>query len=258
MIIKIKQFWRIITTALSFIIFGVGGIFFAFIYLPIMRILIKDPIERRNNTQKAIKKTFKAYLLMMRFLGVFDYKINNAERLDDDYGCLIVANHPSLLDYVFLASILPRCDCIVKAALFDNFFMRAVLKSAQYIPNCEPNLLLPLCKSCLDDNGMMLIFPEGTRTKQGLDIVLQRGAAHLALHCLADIRVIHIQCEPLILSKEAKWYYTPQTKPIFTITVGDKIKIEHFIDDSLPPSIMARRITKRFDEELRWIKQDRI
>ena len=46
---------------------------------------------------------------------------------------LIVANHPSLLDYVILAAELPVCDCIVKRALWHNVFLGGVVRAADYI-----------------------------------------------------------------------------------------------------------------------------
>lgn len=60
--------------------------------------------------------------------GVMDYRFIGDDKFEQDAGCLVVANHPSLLDYVILASRMPRCDCIVKQALLQNPFCAALLK----------------------------------------------------------------------------------------------------------------------------------
>ncbi len=42
--------------------------------------------------------------------------------LRQERGCLVVANHPTLIDYVLLASVMPETDCLVKSALLKKSF----------------------------------------------------------------------------------------------------------------------------------------
>ncbi len=247
----LNRIWRTLITGLGFVLFGIGGLFLSLIWFSILRIAIKDPQHRNLATQNTIRLTFKGYLACMRFLGALDYTFHNLERLQEDNGCLIVANHPSLLDYVLLASIMPRCDCIVKEALLRNFFIRGVIKTAGYIPNSAIDLLLPACKARLAQKGMLLIFPEGTRTNPGQAIKLQRGAAQIALRLEADIRIVHIQCVPPLLTKQSKWYHTPRIKPTFNIVIQDKIEVKSFITEKdLSLAIQARRLTQHISNLL--------
>ena len=50
-------------------------------------------------------------------------------------GTIIVANHPTILDYVLTASMLPEMDCLVKASLRHNFFLKHVIRAADYMSN---------------------------------------------------------------------------------------------------------------------------
>ncbi len=49
----------------------------------------------------------------------------------------MVANHPTLIDYVILASVMPETDCLVKSALLRNPFVSGVIRSADYLINSE-------------------------------------------------------------------------------------------------------------------------
>lgn len=243
---RLNRGWRIAATGFCFSLFGIGGLLMSTFWFSFLRVTIKDHIKRNRITQNSIRNSFRFFLRTTRFLRVLDYTFHNAERFDEDEGCLIVANHPSLLDYVLIASCMPRCDCIVKQSLLNNIFMRGVIKSAGYIPNADSDSLLPLCKEKLEQGGMILIFPEGTRTTPGQSLHLQRGAANIALRCNVNIRIVHIYCDQPMLTKQGKWYNIPRIKPKFTITVQNKISTQDFISESdASLAIAARRLTNR-------------
>lgn len=50
-------------------------------------------------------------------------------------GVIIIANHPTIIDYVMIASKLPEMDCLVKASLRHNFFLKNVIRAADYLSN---------------------------------------------------------------------------------------------------------------------------
>ncbi|EKN5029610.1 1-acyl-sn-glycerol-3-phosphate acyltransferase [Yersinia enterocolitica] len=241
----LNRSWRVIATAFCFMLFGLGGLLLSLLWFSSLRLIIRSEATRSQITQQSIRYSFQLFLRIARFLGVFDYQIENNKLFSEDTGCLIVANHPSLLDYVLLAAHMPRCDCIVKEALLNNIFVAGVIKSAGYLVNTESDRLLIHCKARLARGGSILIFPEGTRTTAGCKLSLQRGAANIALHSGCDIRIVYIDCNPPMLTKELKWYNIPPVKPQFNIIVQNKINSNEFIHDSdLSLALAARRLTK--------------
>lgn len=186
----------------------------------------------------------------MKFTGAIDYKITGAEKLKQDKGCLIVANHPSLIDYVLIASQLKQCDCLVKAAIWDNPFIKRIVQAAGYIPNKEPEELFAQCNEKFSNDNVLLIFPEGTRTIPGKPSKLQRGAAQIAVRTKVDMRVIHITVKPSFLTKNAKWYQVPTTKPFFHVEVRGKIAIGPFLQQANSNASAARNLNKHFEEVL--------
>lgn len=246
---KLNQLWRIFATAFGFTLFGLGGlIILSTLWFSLIRLFIWDKHRRHIIAQYSISFSFTFFLWLIKGLRVIDYRFTGLEKLRQDKSCLVIANHPSLLDFVLLASVMPRCDCMVKESLLNNIFVRGVIKAAGYIPNSKASKMLPHCLDTLAEDGRILIFPEGTRSIPGEPITLQRGAANIALRCQADIRLIHIECNPPMLIKHQKWYDVPPTKPFFDIRIGEKVAIADFADDNI--TVSARKLTRYLTSKL--------
>ncbi|HIF9218985.1 TPA: lysophospholipid acyltransferase family protein [Photobacterium damselae] len=239
----LNQHWRVLATGLCFIIFGFGGLVLSFIVIPLIRLRTSNTQEREYKVQGTIQYSFNVFCKMMKFSGAIDYQIIGANILQQDQNCLIIANHPSLIDYVLIASQLKRCDCLVKSAIWANPFIKHIVKAAGYIPNDAPCDLLAQCEERLNNGSVLLIFPEGTRTPNDNETPkLQRGAAQIAIRAQRNLRVIHISVTPSFLTKQKKWYHVPSTKPFFKVEVKNKIDIQSFIEQNASPTIAARRL----------------
>lgn len=248
---KINKLWRICATGLCFSLFGIGGLVLSFLIFPLLTFSVKNKELRELRVQKAIQISFFIFCETMRLTGAIDYQIIGAEKLKKDKNCLIVANHPSLIDYVLITSQLKQCDCLVKEAIWHNPFMRGVVTSAGYIPNKDPEQLLTKCSERLKKDNVLLIFPEGTRTQEGVTPTLQRGAAQIAVKTKSDLRVVHISVSPRFLTKQSKWYQVPDKKPLFLIEVKDKINISEFISNkNEPSSLTVRKLNKHLNSVL--------
>ncbi|WP_372881592.1 lysophospholipid acyltransferase family protein [Psychromonas sp.] len=246
----INKAWRIFATGFNFALFGFGGLALTFIVFPLLTFSLKDNLERELKVQKIIQRSFAFFCASMRFTGAIDYRFDDEALLQQDKNCIIVANHPSLIDYVLIASRLEQCDCLVKEAIWHNPFMKGVVKSAGYIPNTAVENLIDDCSKRLDDGNVLLIFPEGTRTAPGNSSKLQRGAAQIAIKTKTELRVIHISVTPPFLTKQKKWYQVPDVKPFFHLQVKDKIAIKPFIEEGGAPSVAVRKLNKHLDDVL--------
>lgn len=239
----LNQCWRLFAIAFGFLLFGVFGlVILSILWFSLLRLVIWNRNNQITIAQYSISISFRIFIGIIKLLGIIQYQFEGLEKLKQDKNCLIVANHPSLLDVVLLVSVLPRCNCLVKGALLNNIFISGIIKTAGYILNAESEKILPQCQQILSNNGRILIFPEGTRTVPNQPIKLQRGAANIALRCHADIRIIHIQCDPPFLIKEQKWYDIPIKKTSFNIMIGEKISIDNFIEPNT--TVAARKLTR--------------
>jgi 1-acyl-sn-glycerol-3-phosphate acyltransferase len=248
----VLRYWRVLALSGGFAAFGLGGLALSVLGIPFLCFCLAAASDdrRRRISQRCIHESFRFFIHAWRFFGIIDYRIENAAALKADAGCIIVANHPSLIDYVFIVSLLPRCDCIVKEALWNNFFTRGIIRCAGYIPNRDAGLMLKECRKKLSTGNCILIFPEGTRTQPGQPLSLQRGAANIAIRCGVSVRLIHISCRPVFLTKNEKWWRGLSSRPMFHVRIGDKIDSAAFLEKAGAPSTAARHLTDYLTDAL--------
>ncbi|MCE9984577.1 1-acyl-sn-glycerol-3-phosphate acyltransferase [Leclercia adecarboxylata] len=243
--------WRMLMTGACFVLFGVGGLMLSLVWFNLLNLFQRDRARRRRLARRSIAASFRAFLTVARALGVLDYRFDNPDVLRHEHGCLVVANHPTLIDYVLIASVMPETDCLVKSALLRNPFVSGAIRAADYLINSEADTLLSACQQRLAQGDTLLIFPEGTRTQVGKAIKLQRGAANIAVRCGSDLRVVIIHCSEHLLDKQSRWYNIPPKKPFFTVDVRERIGIDDFYDAAVQePALAARELNRHLQHRL--------
>jgi 1-acyl-sn-glycerol-3-phosphate acyltransferase len=247
---QLNRLWRFCGTAFSFFAFGSGGLCLTIFWFPLVNFFVRDNSRKKAIAQVTIRQTFRLFINMMRWLGALDVVVEGREELRKDKGCIIIANHPSLIDYVLITSLLPQCVCIVKQSMWTNLFARGSVTAAGYIPNTDTSDMLSKCDKTLKSGNVLLVFPEGTRTVPGQPLNLKRGAAHIAVRTQRDIRLLHIQCNPSVLGKHDKWYKVPNEKPIFLVQVKEKVNIQTYVEAWPSDAIAARHLTSYLSQKL--------
>ncbi|MEH6626325.1 MAG: lysophospholipid acyltransferase family protein [Motiliproteus sp.] len=237
---RIDQGWRLFGTAVSFAIFGLGGVLLPVVVIPVICLLPGGKSCRERRTQKVIHYAFRMYIGMMKGLGVLTYQICNKEKLEGAQ--LILANHPSLIDVVFLIAMVPNANCIIKGKLVHNFFMRGPVRAAGYIINDGTTDVISEAVKAFEKGHALIIFPEGTRTDPLQPLQLKRGAANVAIRTEATITPVLIECDPTTLTKSDRWYHVPKKRVRVLINVKDRIVINSYWDN-MSPSKGARRLT---------------
>lgn len=235
--------WRRISTALAFFIFGCGALLLGLVLglvLPLAR-LAAD--KRTRLVRESIRHLCRFYLRILRNLGLFTYRYHGFQGVDPA-GKLIVANHPTLLDAIFLMVLIPNATFVVKAAMARHWLIGGVARLAGYIPNDQDGLdLLERATSALQRGEALVIFPAGTRSSGG-DVKFKRGAANIAVATGCRIIPLRIDCHPLALQKNQKWYHVPPRKPHFAFRALPEIVVQDVIDTSRPTGIQARHLNE--------------
>lgn len=244
----LDRLWRLIVTAFCFALFGLGGLFLAIVVFPLINLLIRDRTKRAAFAQDTVHAVWRLYVGIMATLGGVSYEVHGAELLRADRGTLVIANHPSLLDIVFIMSLMERTQCVVKAGVWNNPFMRGVVTAADYIPNTgDPEKLLDDCVDALKAGNNLVIFPEGSRTPASGKRKYQRGFAYIALRSQAPLRLVTVTCDPPTLLKGEPWYKIPERRPHWVIRVHELIDIE---EDPGEPALAVRRLCAKVERRI--------
>ncbi|WP_211451296.1 lysophospholipid acyltransferase family protein [Collimonas antrihumi] len=247
---RANRYWRVLATGFSFVLFAVGGLFLRVTVFPVMNLLIWERQLRMEIARRVIRLALRGFVGCMRWLGVLDYEISGLERLERQ-GLLILANHPTLIDTVFLMAFVKRADCIVKGRLWDNPFTSGPLSAAGYISNDRGSGLIDDCISSLRRGSNLIVFPEGTRTAGDGQISLKRGAANIAVRSLSNVTPVVIRCLPPTLGKGSKWWQVPPVAAHFSIEVKEDIEVHEFLAKAGSEVLAARHLTAHLQDYFR-------
>ena len=184
---KAKAILRGATSLVLFALFGLGALAIS----PIM-IALHDP----RRCQRVVRAVWIPLLWLFEFTRLIKVDRGNLGPIN---GCVIVANHPSLIDVVIISVIVPKTLFVAKHALLKNPFMATIVRNTS-LPDDErlPDFALPH----LEAGWNVLVFPEGTRSPRPGELrEFHRGAAQLALRTGAKVACVGIGMTRAILGK---------------------------------------------------------
>jgi len=236
--------WRWIGTAMSFAVFGIGSLCLGVIVVPLISMTIR-PEERQFRWSRAVVgAAMKGFVWFMNGVGVLRYEITGFENVDKNQNYLILANHPSLIDVVFLLSVFPTADCVIKAPLKRNFFTRRLMNGVDYISNEDPVDWLQKCVDRLENGRSLILFPEGTRTGPGEPLYFKAGAGSIAVRANTECLPVVISCEPTTLTKSESWYDVPDRRIFFSMQIQPPVLPADVVTQSGDPRHAGRAFNR--------------
>lgn len=239
--------WRWFATALSFASFGIGGLLLTVLVFPLLKCFPGDERTQRYRARLAIRLSFRGFIGMMKVLGVLRYEVSGVKNLRRAQ--LILANHPTLIDVVFLIAFIPNANCLVKGRLLRNPFTRGPITQAGYIQNEDKGAVLSKANCAFERNEPLIVFPEGTRTTPGKDLQFKRGAAQIAVRTGVSVTPVIIECSPSTLTKQDRWYQVPHRQVQISLKFCPQVPIETYCAE--PASRGARALTRFLESYFR-------
>lgn len=173
-----------------------------------------------------------------------------------DRPSVVVANHPSLLDALLLLSVVPNGVCIMKRALRSVPVISGFARRAGYIPYSEAPELIQAATEELKRGGVVIIFPEGTRSPCHRCGPLQRGAVRIALEADVPLEVFGLRMQPVVLGRGLPWWRPPRAPILYQAVRLDSIQFEIDRSEGAPERVRAESIkgTQWLEERLKsWV-----
>lgn len=215
----------------NYLAFGGFGAVLAYILLPLRLLGIRDPRARTLAAQDLMHVWMRRYFVFARALGVVRSTYPPPLSLGPGDGpAVIIANHPSLLDVVFVMGAIPRVTSVAKNSWMRSPLVGRMLRACGHISGPRGNtaadgaITLERMIEGLRAGNTLLVFPEGTRSPKGGLWPFQRGAFEAAVRTRSPIVQCVLDVDPPMLRKDQPWYdvadriieYRMQVLPMIT------------------------------------------
>lgn len=148
------------------------------------------------------------------------FRVKGRENVVKDSKLVICANHTGMADPIWIVFALklgyvPRI--MAKKEVVETPVLGGILKKLGVFGVDRENADIHAIKTglrCLNDDQQLLIFPEGTRVKEGTEVAAKRGAVTLAARTNAPIQPVYIT--------RRKWPWCP-----VTCVIGEAYTLEY-------------------------------
>jgi len=239
---------RVSLTAYGFLQFAVQVLWLGKWQMP--RVIKKgkgSPDARRDALHIAHRHVVH-YLVTLDFLGLVEFRF---EGTPHDQPCIMVANHPSLLDFIVLLRDLPNAVCLYKSQSLDNPVLSSFVQVGGYIEGMDGTAsaskrIISSCCERLAEGHHVVFFPEGTRSESATTVHKFRTTAfHAAIKCPAPVQPAVILCQPLILGKNQNWADAALHRNIMTVRYLPVIHVEHLPETEQTATGLARAVREK-------------
>jgi len=244
---------RTVLTAYGFVQFAVQVLWLSKWVMPRVMRQNQATIEKRMNALLHAHKHVLLYLKTLEKLGLISFKFVGIPIKEP---ALVVANHPSLLDFIILLKDFPNAVCLFKKQTHRNPVLADFVKVAAYIEGMDgtrgaSKRIIDECCDRWGEGHRIVVFPEGTRSISNVSLGRFRSTVfYAAIQANVKIQPVVIYCEPLFLGKQQAWMDFPKRKNYMTIEYLKPIDLATFSEAELTSQALADLTHQMISERL--------
>ena len=196
------------------VLVGAGGIF--------PGLLMPGPVRRRWG-RWLLHRFSRGLMWAYQSSGILHFDLKDLDPLRDEDSLVIVANHPSLIDALLIASRLPNLFCVVKSGLRRNPIISGAVWAAGYVPNDSGLQFVKATARLFPEGGHLLVFPEGTRTATPPLGPMRGGFALAAKKNKIPVQTVVLTTDSRFLSKGWPLWKRPEFPLHYKARLGERL-----------------------------------
>jgi 1-acyl-sn-glycerol-3-phosphate acyltransferase len=133
---------------------------------------------------------------------------------------ILAPNHPALIDALLILTRHPNLVCVMKSELMKNVFLGSGSRLARYVRNDSSRQMVKESVAHLQAGGVLLLFPEGTRTTRAPINPLVGSVGLIAKHAKVPVQTLLIETDSPFLSKGWPLFKRPELPITYRIRLG--------------------------------------
>lgn len=182
------------------------------------------PRWRKSTTRYTMMAGFRLFSSLLTLAGAYELDLGSIDTLRGGPPLILAPNHPASIDAILLLARHPDLACILKPELMSNLFFGAGARLAGFIRSDSPRRMIREAVAELRRGGIVLLFPEGTRTTRAPLNRLTGSAAVIARHAQVPIQVAVIETDSPYLGKGWPMFKVPRLPIRYRVRLGRRLE----------------------------------
>ena len=215
----LKSVYDTVAMYAMLILLGIICLLWSVISLPL------HALPRRQGTAAGrfgIMGGFRLYSWFLSLSGAYRLDLRAIDALRDGPPVILAPNHPSLIDALLILTRHPNVACVMKGALMSNLFLGPGSRLARYIRSDMPRQMIKEAVADLREGGVLLLFPEGTRTTRAPLNPLTASVGVIAKHACVPVQTLIIETDSPYLSKGWPLFRRPHLPITYRVRLGKR------------------------------------
>lgn len=202
-------------TVFSFVFFGIGGGLLSCLLLPVVSLVTRERELATRRCQQVLRWGLRVFFYVLAKLRLFKTAWPLVESVAPAQPCVIVCNHPCLLDTLVMMVRFRHVVCLVKQSYYDNPLIFGLAKLCGYIPAGHNGSIRGherMLNEALDRLARgysILAFPECRRSTLVGRLPFRRGPFEIAARAGVPVVPVQIACSPRTLAREIPLHRMP-------------------------------------------------
>jgi 1-acyl-sn-glycerol-3-phosphate acyltransferase len=216
-------------------------------------------LPRRIGTavgRRAIMSGFRIYAWSLSITRAYRLDLRDIDALRGGPPVILAPNHPNLIDALLILTRHPNIVCVMKSALMRNVFLGSGSRLARYVRNDSSRHMVKESVAHLREGGVLLLFPEGTRTIRSPINPLVGSVGLIAKHAQVPVQTLVIETDSPFLSKGWPLFKRPDLPIVYRVRLGKRF------DPPTDVPAFTSELDRYYREELegapqsRWLKHE--
>jgi 1-acyl-sn-glycerol-3-phosphate acyltransferase len=194
---------------------------------------------------------FRLYAWSLSITRTYLLDLRAVDTLRGGPPVILAPNHPALIDALLILTRHPNLVCVMKSQLMNNVFLGAGSRLARYVRNDSSRQMVKESVAHLKLGGVLLLFPEGTRTTRLPINPLVGSVGLIAKHANVPVQTLLIETDSPFLSKGWPLFRRPRLPIVYRVRLGKRFdppadvaaftaELDRYYRDALQDSLQSR------------------
>jgi 1-acyl-sn-glycerol-3-phosphate acyltransferase len=172
--------------------------------------------------RRGIMAGFRLYAWSLSVTRAYRLDLRAIDALRGGPPVILAPNHPCLIDALLILTRHPNIVCVMKSALMRNVFLGSGSRLARYVANDSSRQMVKESVWHLREGGILLLFPEGTRTTREPINPLVGSVGLIAKHANVPVQTLVIETDSPFLSKGWPLFRRPALPIAYRVRLGKR------------------------------------